>query len=392
MSDRSSAVRRRTFTAIVCAAVGILLMLAPFVLDASWLVIGNLSMAAAVGAIGLTVLVGTAGQLSLAHAFFIAVGAYGYAFFAGRPDEDGISGLGLPTLIAAFAGIALAALAGLAFSPVAARVRGLYLGVASLGLVFIGQHLLRTLVPVTGGSNGRSVDPLELLGFELTGRSPRIAVLGVAFGPRERLWYVMIVALVIAAYIAYGIVRSRPGRALTMVRDNEAAASALGINVQRYKASAFVLSSAFAGGSGVLTALAFSYIVPQYFGLALSISFLAMVVIGGLGSIGGAIGGAVIVTALPLVLDRLSQGSALLAAPGSGGYDPATVSAIVFGVLVVVIIIIEPGGLARLCARAASTFARRRANHHKPSGRVPADAQQSDDVIPAIQERKTLAP
>lgn len=338
--------RRRLLRLALVASALLVLAALPLYLDAQMLKIGSWSMAAAVGAIGLTLLVGTAGQLSLAHAFFAAVGAYGYAFLA-APE----AGAGWPPALAALGGIALAALAGLLFSPVAARVRGLYLGVASLGLVFIGQHLLKNLTAVTGGVNGRSVTPFEVFGFQLTGSDPAFSVLGVPFGGQERMWYLALFSLCVAILLANGIIRRRPGRAFTMVRDNPAAASALGINVQHYRASAFVISSAFAGGAGVLTGLAYGYVTPQNFGLMLSINFLAMVLIGGLGSVGGAVLGAVIVTAMPLLLASYAAGSGLLAAGGSGGYDAATVSSIVFGALVVVLIILEPGGLARLGQR-----------------------------------------
>lgn len=335
-------------------AVSLILLAAlPLYLDAQMLKIGSWSMAAAVAAVGLTLLVGTAGQLSLAHAFFAAVGAYGYAYLA-SPDD----GPGWPPALAALGGIALAGLAGLAFSPVAARLRGLYLGVASLGLVFIGQHLLKNLTPFTGGPNGRSVTPFEIFGFELSGSNPPLVLLGVPLGAQERMWYLALFSLLVAIFLARGIIKRRPGRAFIMVRDNQAAAAALGINVQHYKASAFVISSAFAGGAGVLTALAYNYITPQNFGLTLSINFLAMVLIGGLGSVGGAVVGAVIVTALPLLLESYAAGSGVLAAGGSGGYDATTVSSIIFGVLIVILIILEPGGLARLGQRCWASLRR----------------------------------
>lgn len=387
MSETRSISPRRLLRPLVLAAALVVLAAVPLYLDGSWLIVGILAMAAAVGAIGLTILVGTAGQLSLAHAFFLACGAYAYAFFAGEPSGTGVSGLGWPTVLAAIAAVGVASLAGLAFSPVAARVRGLYLGVASLGLVFIGQHLLRNLVSVTGGSNGRSVPALDAFGFELTGTSPDLQLLGVPLGAQERLWYVLLVALLIAISVAGGVVRRRPGRAFTLVRDNEAAASALGIHVQRSKATAFVLSSAFAGASGVLTALAFGYVVPQYFGLALSINFLVMVIIGGLGSIGGAVAGAFIITALPLILDRMTQGSGLLAAPGSGGYDASTISAIVFGALTVIVIIVEPGGLAQLWRRSVARLARRAGHRSHTSGATPAPSPQPIRTESERQER-----
>lgn len=328
---------------ILIVAVLIALASLPLYLDAQMLKIGSWSMAAAVGAIGLTILVGTSGQLSLAHAFFAAVGAYGYAYLAAPSD-----GLGWPPAFAALGGIVLAGIAGLLFSPVAARVRGLYLGVASIGLVFIGQHLLKNMTSVLGGVNGRSVTPFEVFGFQLTGSSPAFSLFGVPFGAQERMWYLSLFSLIVAIFLANGVIKRRPGRALTMMRDNQAAASALGINVRHYRASAFVISSAFAGGAGVLTGLVYAYLTPQNFGLAMSINFLAMVLIGGLGSIGGAVTGAVIVTAMPLLLQSFASNTGLFATGGSGGYDAATVSSIVFGVLIVVLIILEPGGLARL--------------------------------------------
>ncbi|MFA5607814.1 MAG: branched-chain amino acid ABC transporter permease [Leucobacter sp.] len=331
---------------LLIAVALVVMAVLPLYLDAQMLKIGSWSMAAAVGAIGLTMLVGTAGQLSLAHAFFAAVGAYGYAFLA-APEN----GAAWPPALAALGGIVIAAFAGLLFSPVAARLRGLYLGVASLGLVFIGQHLLKNLVPVTGGVNGRSVTPFDIFGFQLSGGSPAFSVAGVPFGAQERMWYLALFSLLVAIYLANGIIKRRPGRAFTMIRDNQAAASALGINVQQYKAAAFVISSAFAGGAGVLTGLAYAYLTPQNFGLGLSINFLAMVLIGGLGSVGGAVVGAVIVTATPLLLASFAAGSNLLAEGGSGGYEAGTVSSILFGALIVILIIVEPGGLARLGQR-----------------------------------------
>lgn len=331
---------------LLVAITLIVLALFPLYLDTQMLKIGSWSMATAVGAIGLTLLVGTSGQLSLAHAFFAAVGAYGYAYLAAPTD-----GLGWPPVFAALGGIVLASIAGLLFSPVAARVRGLYLGVASIGLVFIGQHLFKSLTTITGGVNGRSVTPFEVFGFQFTGSSPAFSLFGVPFGAQERMWYLALFSLVVAMFLANGIIKRRPGRAFTMMRDNQAAASALGIDVRHYRASAFVISSAFAGGAGVLTGLAYAYLTPQNFGLTMSINFLAMVLIGGLGSVGGAVLGAIIVTAMPLLLQSVAATTGVFAAGGSGGYDAATVSSIVFGGLVVILIILEPGGLARLGQR-----------------------------------------
>src|SRR4051794_12926655 len=123
-------------------------------------------MAAIIGAIGLTILTGTTGQLSLAHAFFLAVGAYGYCYFAGTNNgttaASKVSGLGLPPVVALVLAVLLAGLCGAASSPLSGRLRGIYLGIASIGLVFVGQHILFNADQLTGGFNGRNAEPFSL--------------------------------------------------------------------------------------------------------------------------------------------------------------------------------------------------------------------------------------
>lgn len=336
-------------TGVVVAAL-VLLAAVPLYLDASWTIIGVFSMAAAIAAIGLTVLTGSAGQLSLAHAAFLAVGAYSYAFLAGEPGDGHYTGLGLPSLLAAVLAVVIAGLTGLAFSPVAARLRGFYLGVSTIGLVFIVQHVLKNAERVTGGVNGRSVEPLSVAGFDLSGSNPsqELIVMGVPFGGTERLWYVALVLLVITVVASNRILRGRPGRALKLVRDNESAAAAMGISVQHAKATVFILSSALAGLGGVLFALASNFIGSGNFTLMLSLAYLAMVVIGGLGSVGGAVAGAVFVTSMPLLLDKFSGSLGFLAAPGSDGYTAGVVAQMVYGAAILAVIIGRPDGIAGL--------------------------------------------
>src|SRR4051794_20829678 len=155
-----------------------LLLLAPLQLEAFWLQTGLFAMAAVIGAIGLTILTGTTGQLSLAHAFFAAVGAYGYCFFAGT-DGLGVNaatGLGLPPLLALVLAVALAGLAGALFSPVSGRLTGIYLGIASIGLVFIGQHILFNATDITGGFNGRDAEPFSVAGFSFSNSDPELTI------------------------------------------------------------------------------------------------------------------------------------------------------------------------------------------------------------------------
>ena len=321
------------------ALAALLALAAPLSLSGFWLQAGLFVMASAIAVIGLNLLVGVAGQLSLGHAFFVAIGAYGYAYLAGTA---------VPPPLAAAGAVLLAALAGALFSPIAGRLRGISLGLASLGLVFLGQHVLTNASGVTGGFNGRDAAPFRLPGFSFTATDPDLVVLGVPYGPLERLWYLGLALLALAWWYARNLVRSRPGRALAGVRDSEVAAAVMGVDVRRYKAAAFTTSSAYAGLAGVLLAVAYGRIVPDSFGLLMSIDFLAGAIIGGLGSIAGSVAGAALVTALPLVLSHYSAALPFLAGPGEPGVGAAEAARMLYGAAIVAVLLYAPGGLARL--------------------------------------------
>jgi len=336
---------------LLLAVAFVVLLLVPIYVEEFWLRTGFAVFGAAIGAIGLNLLVGTTGQLSLAHAFFLAVGAVTYTFVAGEPGgvATEVGGLGLPPLLGMVLGVLLAGLAGLLFSPVAARLRGIYLGVASLGLVFIGIHLINTWEYVTGGFNGRIAPDFSLFGFEFSNNASYLAVAGVPFREAERLWYLGLALVAIAFYYGRHLVEGRPGRALETVRDSEVAAAVMGVDVTRYKAAAFTVSSMYAGLSGVLLALIFNRIVPESFGLNLSVEFLAMIVIGGLGSVRGAVLGAVFVSMLPKVLDKYGDSLPLLAQAGSGsGIEPGQAARFAFGLAIVAVLLFAPGGIGSL--------------------------------------------
>jgi branched-chain amino acid transport system permease protein len=351
-------------------AVALLLLAAPLSLTSFWLQTGLFAMAAAIGAIGLTLLVGVTGQLSLGHAFFVAVGAYGYAFLAGAGTGAGaVRGAGLPPLVALVGAVALAGLAGALFSPIAGRLRGIYLGLASIGLVFLGQHILLNAGPVTGGFNGRDAAPFRLFGFSFTAGHPDLTILGVPYGGLERLWYLGLLLATAAWWYARNLLHGRPGRALAGVRDSEVAAAVMGVDVRRYKAAAFTVSSMYAGLAGALLALAVGRIVPDNFGFGLSVDYLAMIIIGGLGSIGGAVAGAVFVTTLPLVLDRYSDALPLLAQPGEGGVGAADAARLLYGAAIVAVLLFAPGGAAQLIRRSPAAPSRQGAP--SPQGALP---------------------
>jgi branched-chain amino acid transport system permease protein len=368
----------------VVAGLGLLAfgVVAPFYLDAFWLQLGVFAFAAMVAALGLNLLVGETGQLSLAHSFFVAVGAYGYTFFASESREVGVStqaGWGLPPLVAVVLAVLTAGVAGLLFSPIAARLRGIYLGVASLGLVFLGQHVLFNAEALTGGFNGRDVPPLTVFGFtfdDVAGET--LHVLGVPFTRVEKLWYVGLVVVVACWLFARNLRASRAGRALHAVRDGEIAAAVMGVNVTRTKGSAFLVSSMLAGLGGVLLALAFRHIVPETFGVLLAVEYLAMIVIGGIGSPNGTLAGALFVSALPVVLQRYSETLPFLSdSPTGGGITAGTAARYCYGAAIVLVLLVEPGGLAALGRRLRRLVTARAAQ----PALTPAPTEPADTVV-----------
>jgi branched-chain amino acid transport system permease protein len=348
--------RRRLISRVALGGLVLFLLWLPQYAEGFWLQTGLFAMSAAIGAIGLTLLVGVTGQLSLAHAFYVAVGAYGYCYLAAGAPPLGLSsapgGVGLPPVVAAIGAVVLAGIAGALFSPIAGRLRGIYLGLASLGLVFIGQHILFNAKGITGGFNGRDAQPMSLFGFSFSDRHPAdLIVFGVPYGQLERLWYLGLLLVAVSWWYARNIVRSRPGRAMHTVRDSEVAGAVMGVNVPVYKAAAFTVSSMYAGLAGVFLALAFGRIVPDSFGFLVSIDFLVMIVLGGLGSIGGAVVGALIVTALPHILNHYAGSLPLVVEPGGEGLQPSDAARFLYGAAVVAMLIYAPYGFAGLARR-----------------------------------------
>ena len=216
--------------------------------------------------------------------------------------------------------------------------------------------------PLTGGFNGRDVPPLELFGFRVDDTpGTTLHVLGVPFTRVEKLWYVGLAAVVVCFLFYRNVQASRSGRALHAVRDGEIAASVLGVQVTRAKGSAFLVSSMLAGLGGVLLALAFRHIVPETFGVLLAVEFLAMIVIGGVGSAGGTLAGALFVSSLPVVLQRYSDSLPFLAdSPTGGGITAGVAARFCYGAAIVAVLLVEPGGLAAIGRRIQARLSRGR--------------------------------
>lgn len=347
--------RRRIGLWVVVAAAALLILLGPFMLPAFLLQLGFTICALSISVIGLTV-VSRAGQMTLAQPFFMMAGALTYVVVSSPADPEGtLVGLGLPPFVGMICGILFAGAIGLLFTLISSRLNGIYLGLASVGLVLLGQHIFHNAEPLSGGLNGRRVPDFEVFGLVMGRSADPPLILGTAFQRQQWLWIVGIIVIVLVALFALNVLRSRPGRALTVVESGYLTASVVGVNVAAYKRRAFLFASLCAGLSGVLYALAVSNISADSFDLDFALMMFAMVVIGGLGTIGGAIAGTAFVIGLPVILQPL-----LGNIPGLGSGNVSIIAQYVFGLSIIAVLLFWPNGLAGIWSSAAATLQRRR--------------------------------
>jgi len=326
--------KRRAVTAILLVA-----LVLPFVYDDETLRLLALGLAAAIGAIGLNLVTGYAGQVTLGHAFFLAVGAYTASALSGDPAGRTI-GFGITNvLVWLLAAGLVAALLGVLVAPLAARLRGLYLAVVTLGLVFLGEHIFKEWQELTGGPGvGRPGPVPELFGN-------RLNEAGAIFTGEQKLYLLMLVLLVIFAVLARNLVRSKVGRAFSAIRDRDIAASVIGVNLTRYKALAFAVSSFYAGCAGALVYTVSGFVEPGSFNLLLSVQYIAMVLIGGAGTISGSIMGALFITLLPRVTRDLPAFLPFISTDASVPLNVFQVETVLYGLLIIVFLLLEPRGL-----------------------------------------------
>jgi branched-chain amino acid transport system permease protein len=323
-------------------AVGAVLLFAvavPYLFDDATLQTLAIGCATAIGAIGLGLVTGYAGQVSLGHAFFMAIGAYTAAVISGDPNGRTI-GYGVEEILIWLpaAGI-VAAVAGVIVAPLATRLRGLYLAIVTLGLVFIGEHVFRELSDVTGGTNiGRPAAVPVLFGEPLH-------VTGPNFTREQKLFWLMLALLIIFAVAARNLARSRVGRAFTAIRDRDIAAGVIGVNLARYKTAAFATSSFYAGCAGALFYVLPGFFVPESFNLEMSVRFIAMVLIGGAGTISGAILGAFFLTLLPTLTRMFSTAVPFISNSSTDTPNVFQLETVFYGALIIVFLIFEPRGL-----------------------------------------------
>jgi branched-chain amino acid transport system permease protein len=336
------------------AKFGILLALAlylalPWFMSTNdfWLSVLNYAGIAAIGAIGLNLLTGYTGQVSLGHAFFIGAGAY----TAGKLGQD----QDLPLPVYLVCATLLGAAIGAAIGPFALRLRGNYLAIVTLGLLFLGEHLFRNLKDVTGGNGGRGIDAsLNLFGIDFAD----LHFAGQAFSVNQGFFYLVWGIVILVALLAKNLVRTRPGRALQAIRDRDVAAEVIGVRLGRYKVGAFAVSSGLAALGGALFGAYQKYVTPEEFSLFLSIQYIAIIIVGGVGTIFGSIIGAIFLGGLPGIIERYSDSIPGVAttATDDGFISVFSLNQAIFGLLIIGFLMFEPRGLAAIWLRMKAYF------------------------------------
>ena len=305
-----------------------LFLVAPWLLHEYYISIINLILVATVGALGLNILVGYTGQISIGHAAFMSVGAYTAANFATRLDWPFWASLPAGGLMAA----AIGAIVGIP----SLRIKGLYLAIATLAGQLIIEWTINHVPWISGG-------------VQASIQVPRPALFGTQLKTQQQLYGFLLVFAVIAIVGTLNLVRSRIGRAFIAIRDQDIAAEIIGINIFRYKLLAFAISSFYAGVTGVLYTYYLGIANYEQFQIVTSIDYLAMIIIGGLGSVLGSIFGAIFVTLLPIAIRLLMEnyGGFLFGGADINNLIP-NLRLIVFGGLIILFLVLEPEGLNRL--------------------------------------------
>lgn len=316
------------------------------VTDDFWLSVLVYAGIYAIAALGLNLLTGYTGQVSLGHAFFIATGSYCAVLLGTRHEQ--------PLVVWVTAAAVVGGIVGGIIGPFALRLRGNYLAVISLGLIFLGQHVFDNWESVTGGPGGTAVTapvtigPLDFTKLELAGRT---------YTRNQSFFWLVWGLVILALVICKNIVRSRPGRAMQAVRDRDVAAEVIGVSLARYKVGAFVISSALAAVAGALFGVYQQFVQPDSFGLFLSIQFIAMIIVGGVGTLFGSVLGAVFVGAVPQLVSKYSSNIPFIDQTGGGsGLSVFQVNQVIFGLLIVLFLVIEPRGLAAVWLRTKAYF------------------------------------
>jgi branched-chain amino acid transport system permease protein len=335
-------------------ALAIPILLAyPFVASSQWLTVGNLAWVTVVGAIGMMMLTGFSGQISLGHAAFLALGAYTTAILGEQ--------LGLPFWICIPISGFVAAAVGLAVGPFALRLEGLYLAIVTLGLLFLVNHTLHSLPELTHGAIGIAVPmhgwfPEDVKSAGLGAFSKPLVLGALELRFEQKLYFCFLLLAGLATYAGVNIQRSNTGRAMMAVRDHDVAAAVMGVHPARAKVISFGLSAFFAGIAGAMFACQQQYLtIEPPFDLNMSVQYIAIIVLGGVGTIFGAVWGALVFVALSPLAENLFD-TLKPHVPMLGGLSSAQQATLLFSLIVVGFLIFEPLGLFGMWLRVKRYF------------------------------------
>ena len=298
------------------SVLGVLLVAAPWLFSEYLLAQLTFILIYGIVGVGLMLLAGFTGQFSIGHAAFFGVGAYTQAV---------LTGMGWPFPLALAAGAALSATVGVVVGLPALRVKGIYLGIATLSFGFIVEEVFARWESVTGGNAGKTVGQIKMFGWT--------ADTGASF------YFVCLVITVIVTLGVVNLLRSHTGRAFVAIRDSEISAQSMGIHLAYYKTMSFAISAALAGIGGALYAHQIRFLSPDQFNIIQSIDLLLMVVIGGLGSIHGAFLGAMFLIGLPQAISAMKD-----FLPDAIGQAPGLKS-VIYGAVLIAFVLFEPLGL-----------------------------------------------
>ncbi len=297
-------------------ALLVLLLAAPWLFPEYWLAQLTFVLIYGIVGLGLMLLAGFTGLFSLGHAAFLGVGAYTQAYLTGN---------GVPFPLALACAAALSAAVGVVVGLPALRVKGIYLGIATLSFGFIVEEVFARWESVTGGNSGKHLNAPEMFGWSL--------------GSGDGFYFLCLLIAVLSTLAILNLLRSPTGRAFVAIRDSEISAQSMGIHLARYKTLSFALSAALAGVGGALYAHKLSFISPDQFNILQSVDLLLMVVIGGLGSVHGAFLGAIFLISMPqlIALTKDYLPPVIGQAPG--------LQSVVYGAVLIGFVLFEPLGL-----------------------------------------------
>jgi branched-chain amino acid transport system permease protein len=314
-------------------ALMLFLLSFPLWADPYLIFLANLAGIAVIAAMGLNILTGFTGQISLGHSGFVALGAYTSALLATKT--------GCPFWLSIPAGGLVASFFGILLGFPCLRLKGLYLAMATMSFGVVIEYVVTHWESLTMGVRGISM--------------PRASLLGISLGNDERFFYVILTFVVILTLAAKNLVRTRVGRAFVAIRDRDIAADVMGVDLTQYKVTSFAISAFYGGIAGGLYSYYMGYLHPENFTILLSIEYIAMIIVGGMGSILGAIFGGIFLTMIPDFMKAFAEYLGKYFVFLQGRYD-AEWNIAAFGLLIIIFLIVEPTGLNGIWGRVKRCF------------------------------------